>query len=182
MTLITDEYRRLNTQLHFDRASYGAKGKSYGTIVYEELIKPYGIQRFLDYGCGKGSLVDHLNTKYGTKGERYDPCVSEFAKMPEGTYYAVTCTDCLEHVEPACIDAVLEHIKSLTEEFLFVSIGLTLSPKYLSNGKNAHVLVREIPWWKNKFTGLGFRIIKEITEGLPQSDLWTALLLKERQG
>ena len=74
---------------------------------------------FLDYGTGKGLLVQRLkklvNPKINVTG--YDPSVAEYSVHPEGKYDIVSCLDVLEHVELDSIDSVIDDIANLTKDF-----------------------------------------------------------------
>ena len=59
----------------------------------------------------------------------------------------VVALDTLEHVEPACLDAVLSHIASLTRQLFFADIALRPASKFLPDGRNAHLLVESPNWW-----------------------------------
>lgn len=97
----------------------------------------------LDYGCGKGVLAEILSW---VKIQNYDPAVPEWAREPAPADLVV-CTDVLEHVEPDCLDAVLDHLQRLTLKALFVEIGLVPAFKHLDDGRNAHLIVQPVEWW-----------------------------------
>ena len=82
----------------------------------------------LDYGTGKGLLVDRLRRELPDtiKVSGYDPAVERWSTRPEGPHDIVTCLDVLEHIEIGSIDAVLKDIQSLTK--LFVMSLLIYSP------------------------------------------------------
>ena len=61
------------------------------------------IKRVLDYGCGKGLLGLFLPISV----YNYDPAMPEWSADPEPEDYLL-CTDVLEHVEPDCIEDVVE--------------------------------------------------------------------------
>jgi hypothetical protein len=62
----------------------------------------------------------------------------------------VCCIDVLEHIEPDKIDAVLDHLKSLTQGIAFLSIDTGPAKKTLSDGRNAHLIQEGWLWWLPK--------------------------------
>jgi len=62
----------------------------------------------------------------------------------------VVCIDVLEHIEPECIDSVLDHLKDLTERILFVTICMTSSSQWMDDGRNAHLIQEPKEWWLPK--------------------------------
>ena len=157
---ITKEYRRLNKQVH-EEVSFGCSGYRWVRWVLG-MIAQHDVKTMLDYGCGRGSLKHHL-TKYiketsgkKDKGEefflrQYDPCIKAWAAEPKPADL-VTCTDVLEHVEPDCIDEVIDHIFSLAEKATFMSICLRPAGQHLPDGRNAHLLIMPKDWWMAKLT------------------------------
>jgi hypothetical protein len=62
----------------------------------------------------------------------------------------VACIDVLEHIEPECLDNVLDHIASLTEAVAFLSIHTGPALKKLPDGRNAHLIQEPAEWWLPK--------------------------------
>lgn len=140
--LISEQYRALNEELHRKEPSWGnnANDDSKWTVNW---IKGYS--SVLDYGCGKGRLFIGC-----PDFRRYDPCVPEFASDPYPAELVI-CNKTLEHVEPECIDDVLEHIKSLTLRRVVIKVSTFLSPVRLHDGSYVHRIVEEPDWWLRKF-------------------------------
>lgn len=142
--LISEEYIKQNAALHDERLEYG----SYGAKYCEQLVKTmkeYGCETSLDYGCGKGTLVKVLP---GCTG--YDPAVLKYSKRPEGQYDMVICTDVLEHIEPDCLDNVLDDIRKYTGKLAFLVACCRPAIKNLPDGRNAHLIIQPQDWWLNK--------------------------------
>lgn len=99
----------------------------------------------LDYGCGKGALKRAL----GVPIAEYDPAVAEHAAAPSGANLVV-CSDVLEHVEPDCLDAVLDHLQALTLRVGYFVIATRKAKKQLADGRNAHLIVEPGKWWMRK--------------------------------
>lgn len=63
----------------------------------------------------------------------------------------VACIDVLEHIEPDCLEAVLDDLRRLTEGVLFASVHTGPAFKTLSDGRNAHLTQQSAGWWLPKF-------------------------------
>lgn len=140
---ISDRYRQANIELHRSNENYGTAGRKRAARV-REVIGETGCQTILDYGCGKGllaaSLPDHDIAEY-------DPAIPGKDAEPRPAELVV-CTDVLEHIEPECLDAVLDHLRGLATRYLFANISTRLSTKHLSDGRNTHLIVQRPDWWR----------------------------------
>jgi uncharacterized Rossmann fold enzyme len=139
--LISDDYRELNRDLHSRSAEYGSYGARHLKDV-QQLIRICGSTDILDYGCGKRGLEQAL----GMKIHNYDPAIEECSADPVPADIVV-CADVLEHIEPESIDAVLAHIASKTRRICFMEIATRPAHKALSDGRNAHLIIRKAKWW-----------------------------------
>ncbi len=153
--LITEEYRKQNEVLH-ETGTYGISGQSYRKQVRP--LADWGRRPILDYGCGRGTLKEALGPAYTVY--EYDPAIEGKTDLPEPCD-VVTCTDVLEHIEPDLMDNVLAHLRKLTKHRLFVAIALAESSKTLPDGRNAHLSLHPVEWWKEKFAEHGFTIVEE---------------------
>lgn len=142
---ITPEYAELNRQLHASRVDYGQMGNRHLDSV-RGVAQVFQVKSILDYGCGKQTLLEALRLSYA---RGYDPCVAGLDLEPAPADLVV-CTDVLEHIEPECIDDVLDHLKALTKRVLFVAISLRQAKKSLPDGRNTHLLVKPAKWWLEK--------------------------------
>lgn len=152
MALITDAYRKTQEQLHAT-TQYGTASIQYAPIV-AQMIEKLQIQHLLDYGCGKSmNLARNLKLKpdlgYKLKYQAYDPGVANLAGDPTPAQM-VACIDVLEHIEPDCLDEVLDHLKRLTEGVLFATVACGPARKMLSDGRNAHLIQEPMKWWLPK--------------------------------
>ena len=144
MTLITPEYRDLNSDLHITNSSYGTSGKRHAETI-AELANIMKTTDILDYGCGKGTLNEAL----GIRIKEYDPCIEGKEAEPD-IADLVVCTDVLEHVEPDLIDDVLDHIEELAQKAVFLTVATRPAKKFLADGRNAHICLRGAGWWLPK--------------------------------
>ena len=141
MDLITEEYRRLNEQLHNERPDYGVNGREYVADI-ADLCAKLQTRDILDYGCGKGTLAMHFPFTV----KQYDPAIPKYADLPDPADIVV-CTDVLEHIEPTLIGNVLDHIKSLTKKVFFTTVCTSPAKKNLPDGRNAHLIIENPKWW-----------------------------------
>jgi hypothetical protein len=155
--LISDSYRKLNTDLHTNRAVYGSHGSKHFKKVFG-LAKEYEASTILDYGCGKGYLKlsfyvarDILDDMPLYDVREYDPAIKKKSRLPEPAEILV-CTDVLEHVEPHLIENVLKHHRELTQKVAYLLIATRPSKKILGDGRNAHVFVKPEEWWRKKLS------------------------------
>jgi hypothetical protein len=145
--LISDTYRDLNKQLHAQNAHYGTSGHKWARMV-DGVAR--GMDDLLDYGCGKGTLktaLETLNPPYVV--HEYDPCMPGYDKAPSAAEMVV-CTDVLEHIEPGCLDAVLDDIQRLATKRVFLVVATRPAVKFLADGRNAHLIVENMEWWLPK--------------------------------
>jgi len=144
MQLITSEYRKLNSELHKTNKNYGTSGRLYVSDILK-LCKKYDTRDILDYGCGKNTLANNLPFPI----HQFDPAIPAFDAMPMAADIVV-CTDVAEHIEPELLDNVLGHIASLTKKVCYMTCATRPAMKTLADGRNAHLIVENGEWWKEK--------------------------------
>lgn len=150
-TTISEKQRRLNQELHQNRADFGSTGGA-GNQDVIKAIKRYNklaiINSVLDYGTGKGQFPKSLQKALpNLEVKAYDPAVEHFSARPDGTFDMVTCFDVLEHVERDSVSAVLEEIRSYSAKVVFLQIDLQPAIKRLQDGRNAHIMLAPPDWW-----------------------------------
>lgn len=160
--LITDGYRAQQEHLH-NTTEYGTASIGYAPLI-GQIIDKLSIDHLLDYGSGSRCnlyktmfspnnmyrpKLEHIQPGHKFKYQAYDPCVPELAGRPIPAQM-VSCIDVLEHIEPDCLDAVLDDLVSLTEAVLFCSIHTGPARKVLQDGRNAHLIQEPMPWWLPK--------------------------------
>lgn len=144
--LISEEYRDLNAELHKRNKHYGTTGKEFAPQI-RDLAEALKTKDLLDYGCGKGTLA--MNLPYDI--HQYDPAIPEYATPPEPADIVI-CTDTLEHIEPDCLDTVLDDLARLTKLLFFGSVATIPAFKHLPDGRNAHLIVESDMWWLEKLS------------------------------
>jgi 2-polyprenyl-3-methyl-5-hydroxy-6-metoxy-1,4-benzoquinol methylase len=139
--LISESYRRYNRQLHESTAAYGtSSGKWVETV--RALCARANAASVLDYGCGKGLLKASL----GDIVREYDPAIPGKSDAPEPAD-VVACTDVLEHIEPECLDDVLDDLCRVTRRVGLLVVSTSPARKTLPDGRNAHLVVQPSRWW-----------------------------------
>lgn len=157
--LISDAYLEEQRILHAAPRGYGQRGDKWAKTV-TALANKHRVATILDYGCGQGALADALA---GTREvAEYDPAIDGKDVPPTTPFDLVVCTDVLEHVEEDRIDAVLDHLASLTLRYIVVVVSLVPTAKTLSDGRQAHILLRCKAWWQRRFVAHGFALRHEL--------------------
>jgi hypothetical protein len=145
--LITEEYRKEQEKLH-ENPGYGVASVSFAPIV-THLINTLQIDEMLDYGAGKGRLAHSINPDRSVQIALYDPAMPDYSESPSPAQF-VTCLDVLEHIEPECLDSVLDDLKRVTCGYGFFSIHTGPAVKVLQDGRNAHLTQEDYTWWLPK--------------------------------
>lgn len=157
--LISESYRCLNRRMHEERSDYGVSGQRYVGRV-RKLSRALSSTDILDYGCGKRTL----QTALGFPIRNYDPCIAGLEAPPEPARLVV-CTDVLEHVEPECLEAVLDDLRRCTLETGFFVVCTRPSKKRLADGRTAHLILKGARWWLDRlwerFRVMDFRDIDD---------------------
>lgn len=169
MALITDWYRN-EQQVFHEASAYGSRGYNWGFLV-AGIAKIERCANVLDYGCGKGTLGRTLRDA-GIDVRSYDPAVEAFAASPKPADLVVA-VDVLEHIEPECLDAVLDDIKDKTIKILFVAISTIRAKRFLTDGQNSHLIVEDGDWWRPRLEARGFTVRRVWSTGLSE---WVAML------
>lgn len=167
---ITAEYLDLNARAHEAMPDYGRNGSRWAGRVLE-LLGRSGSVTVLDYGCGKGSLASSLP---GVSVAEYDPAIPGKDADPQAADLVV-CTDVLEHVEPECLQDVLDHLDRLARKALLVNVTLVTGRRRLPDGTPAHRLVRDADFWRSQLQRFGEW---QPTETRP--DAWAATCVRDR--
>lgn len=147
-----------NKRLHEENKNFGSRSDAGGTArnlasALEKMFKAGICTSMLDYGTGKGALVNELRLKLGNrvKVDGYDPAVEGFDMHPKKEYDIVTCFDVLEHIDEREVDKIIEEIFYLAKNFCYIVIDLQPAVKTLADGRNAHILLAPKDWWIQRF-------------------------------
>jgi hypothetical protein len=145
MTLISEAYRAQLTQLHTERADFGTSSVMYAPIV-KNLIAQYKPKTFGDYGAGKQAIKPHISCVYIP----YDPAIESISN-PMPPVDIVMTSDVLEHLEPECLDSVLDDLQRVTKKIGFHVVHTGAALHHLPDGRNAHIIQEPAEWWLPKF-------------------------------
>lgn len=144
--LLSEPYRAEQARLHA-AGNYGTASLQWGGVV-SQIVERSGAESLLDYGCGSmRNLAKVLDCDVVYQG--YDPAVPAFSEEPDAAD-VVACIDVLEHIEPECLDSVLDHLKAKTKRIAFLTIHTGPAVKVLSDGRNAHLIQEPASWWLPK--------------------------------
>lgn len=175
--LYSPAYLETQRILHAAPNGYGGKGDKWAPVV-ATIAHAFDSMSVLDYGCGEGTLVQSLHEIAPELTCReYDPAIPGKHESPTFADLVV-CTDVLEHIEPEKLSNVLQHLRQLARDAVFVVIATRPSSKTLSDGRNAHLILETDDWWKAKILDAGFRIDSHPVSPSPKpSREWVAVLL-----
>jgi len=150
--MITEDYKNILIEKHKE-ANWGITGIKHIEQLDPLLREMYSGCSILDYGCGKGVLLEHLqNAMVKSKVVGYDPAMEKYNKLPEQKFDLIISTDVFEHIEPEHLDAVLTHLQDLQapEGRLFFVVFTREAANILPDGRNAHLIIKTAEWWLNK--------------------------------
>ncbi len=151
--LITDEYRKANEQMHREYASYGNVAATATPGIVAKLMNEHKIGELLDYGAGKLGLAKALNeqrlVRHPFRYIPYEPANEKYSGEPDPCEFVV-CNDVLEHIEPDCLEDVLDDLRRVTTWLAFISIHCGPAVKKLPDGRNAHLIQEPPEWWLPK--------------------------------
>jgi hypothetical protein len=149
-TLITEEYRKMQQQLH-ENPNYGVASVHTAPLV-AQVIEAIGAKELLDYGAGKGRLGEALRqqVKRPLDIRHYEPAMPHWSARPEPCGL-VACIDVLEHIEPALLDNVLDDLQRVTQGVGVFTVHTGAAVKVLPDGRNAHLIQQGPSWWLPKF-------------------------------
>ncbi len=147
--LISDSYKLQIKELHNNSHSFGNDNLELN--ILKEIITKYpDINSITDYGCGKGQLVNSLRTEFPLlQIDGYDPGIDIWNILPRVSDL-VTSTDVLEHIEPDLLSNVLKHIYEISSKYTYLEISCFPAKKSLSDGRNAHLIIKKPKWWKEQ--------------------------------
>jgi SAM-dependent methyltransferase len=132
---------------HEKQPNYGLGGPP--ELVYEFEILLIPGSKILDYGCGKGQLLDHLED-VGFQASGYDPGIEKFSTLPSDKFDAICCNDVLEHIPEEGLEKIFQQILGFEPKFISFNIGHFAAEAILPNGSNAHETIRPMVWWRDR--------------------------------
>jgi hypothetical protein len=155
---ISKEYVKLNSTLHNTNPTYGVSVLAHINII-KKLYEVTESKSILDYGCGKGLLAKNLDFPIW----EYDPAIEEKNSAPRPADLVV-CVDVLEHIEPNFLNTVLIDISRCIKKIGYLTINTQPAKKFLSDGRNTHLIQQNKDWWAEKLNNYFIIPEKGITE------------------
>jgi len=150
--LVSEEYRKTLENTHKrTNYSWGQTATFYAKGLLTYMLQS-NFKEVLDYGSAHGGFRKSLNNT-NIKVTEYDPGYPDKANNNIPKKFLI-CIDVLEHVEPSLIDDVLEDIQRCALEKAFLTIACYPARQILSDGRNAHLIVKPPTWWKEKILKL----------------------------
>ena len=154
------EYTAQLEKLHAAKSFGNATG---APPILTKFLSDHPVNSILDFGCGKGTPLDSLKSNT-MEIYSYDP-ITHPIELPESVDLVYS-RDVLEHIEPEQIDSVLEKLFTIGTKYQHHFIACHPSKKALSDGRNAHLIVEEPIWWKDKIQQIpGWKILHENIKG-----------------
>ena len=152
----TLQLEKLHSRKSFGNASGAPK-------ILTDFLAEHTVTSILDFGCGKGTPLDSLKSDK-MDIYSYDP-ITHPIELPESVDLVYS-RDVLEHIEPEQIDSVLEKLFAIGTKYQHHFIACHPAKKRLSDGRNAHLIIEEPKWWKDKIEQIpGWKIIHENIKG-----------------
>ena len=145
--MITQKYKKILSEIH-SNTKFGKRRKLPDFL--EDFINDTQPATILDFGCGKGNLVETLKEKYTFRDiYGFDPANPEYDKNLVKVDLIVS-TDVLEHIEPELLDQTLNEIKKHSK-YIYHLISCAPAKLVLPDGRNAHVLLQDKFQWIETF-------------------------------
>ena len=152
--LVSDEYRKTLKRTH---KSAGQKGwgntanTKYWSVI-DKLIETRKVTEMLDYGAGWGGVKARLaEERPEVVVHEYEPSRDDACDPPAPCTFVI-CVDVLEHVEPELIEEVLDDLERVITDTAYLTIFFEKAKRTLSDGRNAHLIVKPFEWWLRKLS------------------------------
>ena len=155
---ISNNYKQQLVELHSKVDSFGKRSKL--PDEFKKLLDTNNFTSVLDFGAGKGNLVNTLKSKYPRlKVYAYDPVT--FDNPLPNTVDVIYSSDVLEHIEPELLDETLEDLFNRASKYQYHLIACHPAKKKLNDGRNAHLIVEGPDWWRSKLKKFNWSIEHE---------------------
>lgn len=157
--MISDSLKKIYQDIH-KNTPFGKRGKFPKNL--DKFIRETNPTSILDFGCGKGKLVEAIKATYPEiEVLGYDPANPDYdIDLTDIKVDMIISSDVLEHIEPEYIIDTLQDLRSKSK-FYFHLIACSPAKLILPDGRNAHLIVENGEWWRTKFLDLGYTISNE---------------------
>lgn len=130
-----------------------------------KMVRLVRAKTLLDFGCGRADAYRSPHKVWHQWGldranvTLYDPAFNRDDKLPpEGKKFdVVVCSDVLEHVPEAEVDAFIERLAAYARHGLWASVCCRPAKKKFADGTNLHVCVKPYDWWHDKIVAAAAR-------------------------
>lgn len=155
--MISEQYKKVLTSVHA-KTKFGKRRKLPDLLA--EYIQEHQPATILDFGCGKGNLVETLKEQYPFRTVYgFDPANPKYDTTLRKVDMIIS-TDVMEHIEPDLLDITMQEIAEHSTH-IFHLISCAPAKLILPDGRNAHLIQETPDWWKKKHIDLGYKILKE---------------------
>lgn len=163
--MISNAYRQTLIETHAKSPRWGTSARKHRRNV-ESLINAIGAKTVLDYGCGKGELFKTITPKdmHEISMFEYDPGIVGKDVKPAGKFELVCCLDVMEHIEIDYLPKVMDHLCEVIGKVGFFVISTRHASGMLSDGRNAHLIVKPAEWWFHVFSSHFDRIDMQVNQ------------------
>ena len=154
MSSYIEQYKKL----HYNQLNFGNSSAKYidEVSLMINFLKPNTI---LDYGCGKGALIDAISKKYPhIEVLGYDPAIPERMTIPNKKIDFIVNTDVLEHIPEEQLPEIIESISSISQN-VFFGLHHAKAKAILPNGENAHCTIKPPEWYHQLFKNYFSKVI-----------------------
>jgi cyclopropane fatty-acyl-phospholipid synthase-like methyltransferase len=157
--MISDNLKQVYKNIH-NVTPFGKRSKF--PKYLESFIESVNPKSVLDFGCGKGRLLETIKERFpNIKVRGYDPANPDYENNIDDVFVdLLISSDVLEHVEPEYIDQTLDYLKTKSK-YIFHLIALSPAKLILPDGRNAHLIIESKEWWRDKFVKRDYNILNE---------------------
>lgn len=149
-------------QFYREQAARGKRFRGLSVLphadVIGELIRWHEAKTLLDFGCGAGDQYKppfELHKRWGiAKPLLYDPAFPTHCAVPVGQFDGVICSDVLEHLQPNEVPEFVARLFGYARSFVWASVCCRPAYKTFPDGRNLHLTVRPIGWWRAQFDAM----------------------------
>jgi hypothetical protein len=114
----------------------------------EQLASSLEAASIIDYGCGAARGISRFSRFTVVD---YDPGLPQCAAIPQPADLVVS-IHALEHVEPNCVDTVIDHMLALARKAVLITVSCEPSTKKLPDGSPWHCFVQSADWWRRRLS------------------------------
>ena len=138
-------------------------------------LKQYQPTSILDFGCGHGEFMHSITEAYPDIAvDGYDPGSATHSEMPAELFDCVVSADVFEHIEPEYLDQTLQLIGQKMQRVGWFRVACYPSKKILLDGRNAHLIVEQPAWWREKLLkNMPIEIVHEDISVFDKSHKWS---------